>query len=122
MSIEGLKVEDYEINAGEAGGTIELKWKGAIHSPNPEDNLDPYFDRVLEWAEKRSMGVRCDFTQLDYMNSASLPPLIQFLRKLAENEIKGEFLYDSTRKVQSASFRALDVIASKSKFTSVKGV
>jgi hypothetical protein len=64
----------------------------------------------------------CDFTRLDYMNSASIPPLIQLLRSLAELRIKGEYIYDSKRKVQTASFRALDVIARKSEFTRVTGV
>lgn len=56
------------------------------------------------------------------MNSSSIPPLIHLLRECGEREIKAEFTYDASRKVQTASFRALDVIARKSSFTSVKGL
>ena len=90
--------------------------------PNPEDVLDPYFEQVIAEALKAKLGVKCNFVPLEYMNSASIPPLIALLRTLADKKIQGEFVYDSNRKVQSASFRALDVIARKSKYTSVRGI
>ena len=122
MKLQNLEIEGFKIEADMAGDTIELKLHGAIQSANPEDFLDPYFKSLVEWAQEDKLAIRCDFVSLEYMNSASIPPLISLLRKCAENSIPGEFIYDSTRKVQAASFKALDVIAKKSKFTTVKGV
>ncbi|MCE9600347.1 MAG: hypothetical protein K8S54_20485 [Spirochaetia bacterium] len=122
MALDNLTMTDFEIEATLDGSTIELTWKGAIHAPNPEDFLDPYFETVVLEAGKSRQSIRCNFVPLEYMNSASIPPLIALLRALAEKGIKGEFIYDSNRKVQAASFRALDVIARKSKFTTVRGV
>lgn len=122
MSLSSLVMQDFEIEAVVNGSNIELNWKGAIHAPSPEDFLDPYFEQVITEASKGKMSVKCNFVPLEYMNSASIPPLIALLRTLAEKGIHGEFVYDSNRKVQSASFRALDVIARKSKFTSVRGI
>jgi len=125
MSIKNLKADDLEIEAlageSEAGAALRLVLRGAIHSPTPEDFLAPYFEEAVEFARSNDQRLICDFTALDYMNSASIPPLIQLLRSLAEMGVHGEFIYDSSRKVQTASFRALDVIAKKSKFTVVRG-
>lgn len=122
MKLQNLEIEGFNIQADLAGDTVELKLQGAIQSANPEDFLDPYFKSLIEWAAEDRLSIRCDFVLLEYMNSASIPPLISLLRKCAENSIEGEFIYDSKRKVQAASFKALDVIARKSKFTTVKGV
>lgn len=122
MALNSLKMQEFEIEAVLQGNVIELNWKGAIHSPNPEDFLDPYFDQVIQEAQKGKHSIKCSFVPLEYMNSASIPPLIGLLRSLAEKSIQAEFVYDASRKVQAASFRALDVIARKSRFTSVRGV
>ena len=122
MALSNLTMQDFEIEAVVSGSNIELNWKGAMHTPNPEDVLDPYFEQVIAEALKAKLGVKCNFVPLEYMNSASIPPLIALLRTLADKKIQGEFVYDSNRKVQSASFRALDVIARKSKYTSVRGI
>ncbi len=122
MSVETLREDDFQIEVKKSDKSIELDWKGSLHSSHPEEILDPFFDRLLEELGKSGGSLKCDFTGLEYMNSASIPPLIQLLRRLAEDEINAEFVYDASRKVQTASFRALDVIARKSEFTKVRGV
>ncbi len=122
MKLQNLEIEGFRIVASLTGDLVELKLEGAIQAASPEDFLDPYFKALVDLAAEHKLSIRCDFVALDYMNSASIPPLIGLLRKCAENSIKGEFIYDSNRKVQAASFKALDVIAKKSKFTTVKGV
>lgn len=121
MSWEVLKIDECEIRPIIDGGWINLHWRGTISSSSPEDQLDPYFEHVIVEARKSKLSVRCHFMELEHMSSATIAPLIQFLRKLAENEITTEFVYDAARKVHAASFRALEVIASKSKYTQVKG-
>lgn len=123
MAVANLQDDDFQIDVNRpAKGAIELAWRGSLHSSHPEEILDPFFDVLLDDLKSSASSLSCDFTGLEYMNSASIPPLIQLLRRLAENEIHGEFIYDTSRKVQTASFRALDVIASKSQYTRVRGV
>ena len=121
MELENLKEDDFEIDVTKKTDALILSWRGSLHAPSPDEFLDPYFEKLLEVLREGDLSLICNFKELDYMNSASIPPLIQLLRKLAEDEITGEFIYDATRKVQTASFRALDVIARKSPYTSVKG-
>lgn len=122
MTLKNLQVDEFEIHVADEGGVLRLYFRGAIHAIAPEEFLSPYLEKALEVAQSNGAQMICDFTRLDYMNSASIPPLIQLLRSLAELRIKGEYVYDAKRKVQTASFRALDVIARKSEFTRVTGV
>lgn len=123
MDIKNLKIDDLEILVDHAtAGQLRLAWIGSIHSADPGDYLDPYFDLVIDAAKADGLRIICDFSKLEYMNSSSIPPLIHLLRECGDQEITAEFLYDASRKVQTASFRALDVIARKSTFTSVTGV
>ena len=122
MEMENLKEEEFEIEIVYDGDTIELLWKGSLHAINPDVFLDPYFEKLLIHVKEKNLVIKNNFVNLDYMNSASIPPLIQLMRDLAKNEISAEFIYDSKRKVQAASFRALDVIAKKSEFTKVVGI
>ncbi|MCB1318859.1 MAG: hypothetical protein KDK34_01325 [Leptospiraceae bacterium] len=122
MAINNLKVDEFEVETTLNKSVLELKFRGSIHAANPEEFMQPFFDDIINEALSRKLSLKCDFVELEYMNSASIPPLIHLLRQLAENEINGDFIYDSSRKVQTASFRALDVIARKSDYTNVKGV
>ncbi|MEQ9366546.1 MAG: hypothetical protein RIF32_20060 [Leptospirales bacterium] len=122
MQLKSLKVEDLEIVVTRDESTLRLQWMGSIHSADPGDFLDPYFDLLIDTASSDALGIVCDFSKLEYMNSSSIPPLIHLLRECGEREVKAQFTYDATRKVQTASFRALDVIARKSRFTSVQGL
>lgn len=119
--MQNLEFEGLKIDASVDGQTLTLVWVGDIHASNPGEALSPYLEECVEFAIKNSYKVVSNFRELDYMNSASIPPLIQLLRDLGENEIEGVFIYDNTRKVQTASFKALDVIARKSSFTTVIG-
>ncbi|MCR9142509.1 MAG: hypothetical protein NXI24_09675 [bacterium] len=122
MEFKSLKVEELEIVVTRNDLALRLEWLGSIHSADPGDYLDPYFDLLIDAAASDGVAIVCDFSKLEYMNSSSIPPLIHLLRECGEREIKAEFTYDASRKVQTASFRALDVIARKSSFTSVKGL
>ncbi len=122
MTLKNLHVDEFEIHVAVESAVLTLQFRGSIHAIAPEEFLSPYLEKALELAQASGARLVCDFTQLNYMNSASIPPLIQLLRSLAELRLHGEYVYDSKRKVQTASFRALDVIARKSEFTRVTGV
>ncbi|MBX7059275.1 MAG: hypothetical protein K1X75_14515 [Leptospirales bacterium] len=122
MKLKNLAIDEFSVEPSVEEGRMNLHFRGAIHAAQPEEFLSPYLDRALEEASEGKLRLVCDFRELEYMNSASIPPLIHLLRRMAELQVEGEFIYDASRKVQTASFRALDVIARKSEFTSVRGV
>ena len=116
LEYEGLRIE-----AVTEKKTLRLTWEGDIHASNPSEALSPYLEECIEFAKENGLEIVSDFRGLKYMNSASIPPLIQLLRDLADEEIPGTFIYDKSRKVQTASFKALDVIARRSDYTKVLG-
>ncbi|MCB1172055.1 MAG: hypothetical protein KDK39_00745 [Leptospiraceae bacterium] len=120
--MQNLKVADLTIETRESDSQLMLVWEGEIHMQNPREHLEPYLASVLDYIQSHGLTLECDFRAINYMNSASIPPIVQFLRSLATQKIQSTFFYDSNRKVHAASFRALDVIASKSEYTKIQGL
>ena len=55
------------------------------------------------------------------MNSSTVPPIIQFLKKLNTNEVKTLITYNADSKWQAASFKALETFSGILNFITVKG-
>jgi hypothetical protein len=89
---------------------------------NPSAVLDPYFSDVVEEMKKKKLQLSIDFTTLQYMNSSTVSPVINFIRKLEENAVKSVVLYDSKLKWQMASFKALETIIRNFQNVSLKGL
>jgi len=122
MDFEGLQVGDLKIAVDQENDTLVLRWQGAIYERNPEEYLDPFLKKITDQAKENSMKIVCYFDKLEYMNSTSILSLIQLMRHFSEKKIHGEFVYDQNRKIQVASFRALDVIAKTSSFITLRGI
>jgi hypothetical protein len=120
MDIKELKFGDLHIKVSREGEELTLNWEGAIYSQNPREKLEPYCNEVIDFAKKENLKIICIYTHLDYLNSTSILSLIQFIKMFSEKEVFGEFIYDQKREVQVASFRALDVIAKRTKFVTIK--
>ncbi|MBN2193336.1 MAG: hypothetical protein JW751_11020 [Polyangiaceae bacterium] len=66
-----------------SSGQATIFWKGVADSRFPGPFLNPLTD---EWGAKLSnVEVTVDLTQLEFMNSATVTPLINLLRRLDEN-------------------------------------
>jgi hypothetical protein len=122
MALKGLNFGDLSIAVKNEGEDLILNWKGAIYERNPEEYLDPFLKGVIKHAEENSFNIKCYFDKLEYMNSTSILSLIQLMRDFSDKKIQGEFIYDQSRKIQVASFRALDVIARTSNYITLKGI
>ena len=121
MDLTDLKEGDLIIVVKSTDSEISLVWQGSIHEQNPEEFLDPFLSDLVDIAIEKEKKVICSFAELEYMNSSSIPPLIQLIRKLSENKVPSLFTYDKSRKVQVASFKALEVIAKKLKVVELIG-
>ena len=64
----------------QSAGTATITWKGVSDGRFPGRSLNPLF---REWVEKlQGSKVVVDLTRLEYMNSATVMPLIQMVRQL----------------------------------------
>lgn len=65
------------------GSTARVAWKGVSDARNPGAFLNPL---LQDWTEKlKHAAVTVDLTGLDYMNSATVMPLISFIKQLDAN-------------------------------------
>ena len=63
-----------------------------------------------------------EFNGLQYMNSSTVPPIIQLIKLLNENEVETLITYSKEAKWQLASFKALEKLSLLMEHITVKGI
>jgi len=96
-----------------------MTWLGQSNSRTPVRELNPYLDNLVD--ELKAMELTIRFNDLEYMNSSTVPPIIQFLKKLDNNGIKTLIIYNAESKWQAISFKALETFAGILNLITVKG-
>ncbi len=107
--MENFMGESLEIVLRNEGNKTFMAWKGQSDDRNPSILLDPYLDSLLD--DLKGSELNIEFEKLEYMNSSTVQPIVQFLKKLNTNEIKTIVTYDANSKWQSASFKALNTFS-----------
>lgn len=95
---------------------VHLMLEGKSDSRNPGDVLGPYFDNLLEAGLKELL---VDLTKLEFMNSSTIPPLVQLMKKLEVRQISSEFVYDGKVKWQAVSFNVLQKLVISMKLKNI---
>lgn len=85
-----------------------VRWQGISEIQDPEASLGPFLRALIPQLESRKLVM--DFTALDYMNSATLQPLLRMLRALNDNQISTELIYNSAMDWQRVNFRSIKTI------------
>jgi hypothetical protein len=114
-----LKDENLEIKLEEGQKNI-ITWIGKSEARDPSSVINPYFKDIFGKFKGRDLEIK--FEQLKYMNSSTVPPIIQLIKDLEESGIKSTITYDKNSKWQVASFKALETIVRTMENISVKGV
>ena len=68
------------INASRTNGKGTVRWSGVSDSRTPGNFLRPVLTDLSE--KMKGAEVTIDFTKLDYMNSATVAPVINFVKSL----------------------------------------
>ncbi len=76
MNDPGLKFENdaLTILVTQSGADATIAWKGESDSRNPGEFLTPIMSQLVK--ELRGLSITVDFSMLEYMNSATVAPLI----------------------------------------------
>jgi len=91
------------------GEIVVMSWLGKSESREPSAVLNPYLSKVLDGISGKELAV--DFTKLEYMNSSTVPPIIQLIKNLDSKKVPTKIFYDKESKWQAASFKALETIS-----------
>lgn len=113
VNMKSLIFEDLKIEVAQVDELVRVAWIGKCRTLNPENILDTYLAKLVEFSLGKKIIVT--FDKLESMNSSTVPPLLTFIKTLEENKIQGQFLYDDNEDWQRASFKPLSVIAGRYK-------
>ena len=115
---------DLLIKAQLDGAVAKLLWTGKSAEANPGAFLNPYLESAIEEASGQSLRLELDFTEMEYMNSSTVPPLIRALTAMNKGGVSGAILYKKDLKWQEASFKAMENVVKIQNFKgiSVSGV
>jgi hypothetical protein len=83
----GELVIAFEQSADQASMT----WRGVSDSRNPDEFLEPVFRHVLFKAQGCQLEI--DFTELEFMNSSTVSPIISLLKKLDAAKISTSVIF-----------------------------
>ena len=99
---------------------IEVFWHGKSNERNPEEKITPFLNSII-----KECGIfkklLLNFSYLEYMNSSTVTPVIQFLT-ICQNENKTvSVIYNKNIKWQELSFSALEIFETKDRKIQIIG-
>lgn len=91
------------------GSHVILEWEGKSVDKNPGDFINPILARIAEYPDIKKIEV--DLTQLQQMNSSTMPSLIIFMKNLERNSVAADFIYSPDSEWQRISLQMLANLA-----------
>lgn len=86
---------------------VHVKWLGESKEREPVRFINPVFDSIYKKDSKNPITL--DFTNLEYMNSSTVTPVVKLLEHAKKNNRKMIIHYKKGLKWQELSFSALKV-------------
>lgn len=118
--MENLKSGSLLISIKEDTNRVEMNWFGQSDVRIKSYTLEEYLDKFVN--DLKNTEVLIKFNDLEYMNSSTVLPVINFIKKLNSNKIKTIITYDSDSRWQVASFKALTRFSELMQYVSVEAV
>ncbi len=107
--IADLELEELRLDVEEDADGVRIRWRGVSDMRNPAKQLRPFLTGVLEALDGRE--VTLDFRECRYMNSASLAPIIRFMKELDDRGARGVLRFDESWEWQRLTARSLGAFA-----------
>jgi hypothetical protein len=111
-----------KITLQEAEKTIEVKWNGKSVERDPSIFIMPILLKVLEMSSESGKAIRIDFTELEYMNSSTITPIIKILERAKRGNTSLKVVYKKSLKWQDLSFSALELFQTTDQRVEIQGL
>jgi hypothetical protein len=118
--MKDYRQDNLQIKVAESADLVVVAWRGESDARNPRETLGPYLTELASRFASRT--VRVTFADLAYMNSATVLPIMDFLKELSQQATKVTVEYRQDLQWQVTSFRALRIVARSWGNISVVGV
>jgi hypothetical protein len=90
-------------------GKTVIRWSGVSDSRDPSTHLSPFLFSLIPRLKSREVVI--DFRGFEYMSSATVSPLINFVKSLNAEGIPTSLLFDPTVSWQKINAQCLRAIA-----------
>lgn len=101
---------------------VRLVWSGKSMSKEPSEYLTPFFDDLLAAIQKSNLNLEFDFSHLDFINSSTIQPFINFLDKAQKNGIVLKIIYSIEKDWQELIFAAMRFFETQNSQITIQGI
>jgi len=92
-----------------AVASATVRWQGVSDAREPATHLSPFLSNLVDSIYNKDVCV--DFRKLEYMNSATVSPLINFVKTLDARGTRTTLLFDMDVPWQKVNARCMRAIA-----------
>jgi hypothetical protein len=107
--IETLATDQLSIQVFSSPIGFTMAWRGISDTREPELVLVPFMRQLAR--KVRGKRVTIDFTAFEYMNSATVAPIVQFIKLLDAGETSTVLVYNTNVSWQRVSCVCMKVVA-----------
>ncbi|NUP07820.1 MAG: hypothetical protein HOW73_17365 [Polyangiaceae bacterium] len=107
--VELFSEQALSIEVCDTGAGVRVTWRGKSDIREPDNKLIPFLDQLAERLKNRKVTI--DFRRFEYMNSATVSPIIRFVRRLDRNAASTVLVYDPLIDWQRVNFLCMKTIA-----------
>lgn len=118
---ENFKNDLLEISVMEENDHIVMHWSGKSIDRQPSIFLTPLLIRVLQKSIEGDKRLIMNFSDIEYMNSSTITPIIKILERAKRSKVGVTVKYFSSLKWQELIFSALEIFQTKDKRILIQG-
>lgn len=101
---------------------ITVKWNGKSVERDPGLFITPILLNVLKESSTEDKAISLDFTELEYMNSSTITPIIKILERAKRGNNRLAVIYKKSLKWQDLSFSALEIFQTPDQRVEIRGL
>jgi hypothetical protein len=118
MVLNNLAHGELRIDVVDKQGVVLMTWSGASDSPEPSNILFPFLERLADQSLGKALTV--DLRSLQFMNSATVAPMLKFVRHLERLAVKTRLIYASEAQWQRIHYNVMKAVVSSLAHVSVE--
>jgi hypothetical protein len=107
------------ITVSRSGQNVTMRWSGLCDARDPELLFGAYMRRLAR--DLQGSSVTIDFRDFEYMNSATVSPILQFIKALDAADTPTKLVYDTRVSWQRVNFQCMKAIARTLRHVQVEG-
>lgn len=109
MTTETFQNDQLVIRVTHMDRNVDMTWEGTSDSREPEAFLAPILKKLVEGSKNKAVTV--DLSRIRYMNSATVAPMIEFMKEMSAQDVETLIVWDKQVGWQRFNFLCMQTIA-----------